>query len=96
MLSSRTSEAYYQLRLTFLRSALLQSHIRDEKKVPVIELLPALPGAWDEGEVKGLRARGGFTVDLAWRDGKVTTYTITPDGGRARPYRLFIQGKEVK
>ncbi|MBP5321710.1 MAG: glycoside hydrolase family 95 protein, partial [Kiritimatiellae bacterium] len=75
---------------------LLQSHIRDEKKVPVIELLPALPGAWDEGEVKGLRARGGFTVDLAWRDGKVTTYTITPDGGRARPYRLFIQGKEVK
>ena len=75
---------------------LLQSHIRDGQKIPVIELLPALPGAWSEGSVKGLRARGGFTVDLTWRENRVTDYRITPDGGEDRPYRLYIQGKPVK
>ncbi len=49
---------------------LLQSHLGE------VHLLPALPAAWSHGEVRGLRARGGLTVDVAWREGRVTHYRI--------------------
>ncbi|MEV6794565.1 glycoside hydrolase N-terminal domain-containing protein [Streptomyces sp. NPDC051320] len=48
----------------------------------VVELLPALPAAWAEsGRVTGIGARGGITVDLAWRDGKVTEARLHSTGG---------------
>ncbi|NQU41498.1 MAG: glycoside hydrolase family 95 protein [Lentisphaerae bacterium] len=54
---------------------LLQSHRRDGEW-RVIDLLPALPGAWPCGRVRGLRARGGLTVDMAWENGAVTAVTL--------------------
>jgi alpha-L-fucosidase 2 len=56
-----------------------------------IDILPALPAALPDGEVKGLRARGGFTVDMAWRDGRLTQLTITAI--RNGPCTLRYQGR---
>ncbi|MDX2847670.1 glycoside hydrolase N-terminal domain-containing protein [Streptomyces sp. PA03-3a] len=54
----------------------------------VIELLPALPAAWAaKGSVTGVGARGGFEVDLAWRDGKVTEATVRSTGGTTTELR---------
>jgi len=61
---------------------LLQSHAGE------IELLPALPSAWPAGTLRGLRARGGFTVDLAWADGCLTTATLRGPAGASTPVRL--------
>lgn len=52
-----------------------------------ITLLPALPQQWSAGSVKGLCARGGFVVDMEWKDGKVTSLTVTAKaGGKTRVY----------
>ena len=52
-----------------------------------IEVLPALPSAWPQGSVSGLRARGGFEVGVAWAGGKLTRVTIKSVGGRTAAVR---------
>jgi alpha-L-fucosidase 2 len=42
----------------------------------VIDILPALPKAWSNGSVRGLRARGGITVDIVWRNGRVREFIL--------------------
>jgi alpha-L-fucosidase 2 len=41
-----------------------------------IELLPALPDAWPDGRITGLRARGGYEIDIEWKKGKLVTVTL--------------------
>jgi alpha-L-fucosidase 2 len=69
---------------------LLQSHMGE------IELLPALSTAWAKGRVKGIRARGGFEVDIAWKDGKLVTAEIRCVGGRSSTVRYGEKTMEIK
>ena len=59
-----------------------------------IHLLPALPDAWKDGSVVGLRARGGFQVDMAWHDGKLVSATIHSNLGI--PCSVTYAGKTVR
>lgn len=65
----------------------LQSHVPDGEGSYIIELLPALPKAWGEGSVKGLKARGNVTVDLTWKDGKLTEARLYPETENAMSVR---------
>jgi len=54
---------------------LLQSQVK-ENGYYILQLLPALPTLWNEGNTKGLRARGGFEVNIDWANGLMTTCTV--------------------
>lgn len=52
-----------------------------------IELLPALPSEWDKGSISGIVARGNFTLDIKWENGKLKTAKITSNaGGKCKLY----------
>ena len=54
---------------------LMQSHMG------FIHILPALPDAWSEGEVKGICAKGGFDIDITWKEGRPTEIIVKSKNG---------------
>lgn len=67
---------------------LLQSHLGE------ISLLPALPDAWKNGSVKGLKARGGYELDIEWQNHKLVSAVIA--ASRDGICRLNYQQQELK
>jgi alpha-L-fucosidase 2 len=63
---------------------LLQSHDN------AVHLLPALPDDWHNGVVRGLKARGGFTVDMSWSDGQLQQATIVSKIGGTLRLRSYV------
>jgi alpha-L-fucosidase 2 len=81
---------------------LVQSHQKVKDSKPgegspyLIALLPALPESWPSGSVRGLRARGGFTVDIEWKDAKVTKYRIASPEPRDVKVRINGETKTTR
>ncbi len=75
---------------------LMQSHRRDAEGRHIIELLAALPSAWPEGRISGLRARGGFTLDIAWKNGMLSEAYIKGSGDSSCIVRYGRRTVQIK
>lgn len=60
---------------------LLQSHETTKEGLPILHLLPALPDAWKDGSISGLRARGGFEVSMNWSGNRLSSAVIKSMNG---------------
>jgi alpha-L-fucosidase 2 len=69
---------------------LVQSHMG------YVHLLPALPAEWPAGEVKGMKLRGGFELNMAWKDGKLASATITGVTNPSEEVTVRYAGKSHK
>ena len=69
---------------------LLHSHNNE------LKLLPALPPKWTTGTVKGLRGRGDYTVDISWKDGKLTEATIHAGARASGKVQVVYQGVPIQ
>lgn len=59
-----------------------------------IDLLPALPKDWPQGEIRGVKARGGFELDLQWQDNKLLTAALKAE--RTNVARVRFQGRAIQ
>ena len=86
----------WSLIATHLLAEMIMRSVPDpESGLPYVGLLPALPAAWPDGSCRGLRARGGFGIDIEWKDGlpgRTAIRTIEePDSDRAGPKELIVR-----
>ena len=78
-----------------------------QSQLGYVQFLPALPEAWSNGSVKGLKARGNFTIDETWSNGLAKTFTVCYDGDQAKREfigeynnianaKVFVDGEEIE
>ena len=65
---------------------LVQSHETTSDGKVLLRILPALPKDWPDGEIRGVKARGGYTVDVAWKNHKLYRYQV--NGGDPQGYEV--------
>ena len=70
---------------------LLQSHEKTSDGKVVLRLLPALPKTWKAGRVKGLRARGGYEIDIDWKNGVIYSHRVK--GGSPNGFQIVVGGE---
>ena len=67
---------------------LMQSHETDQSGTTIINLLPALPSEWSTGSVSGLKARGGYEVDIVWSNGALESVSLVSKEAKVCKLRI--------